>query len=110
MRGNREAFERYAIVPRYLVDVSSRDQATSVLGQTYSHPFGISPMGLAGLFRPNADLMLAEIFGSAPRDQEARIKQTVEKAVQFTCRIQGEPATKLTSYGPSAPPGVSTTT
>ena len=57
---NREAFERYSIVPRYLVDVSSRDQTTTVLGKTYAHPFGISPMGLAGLFRPNADLMLAE--------------------------------------------------
>ncbi len=39
-----------------------------------------------------AGLMLAEIFGSAPRDQEARIKQAVENAVQFTYRIQHEPA------------------
>ena len=65
LRRNREAFERYAIVPRYLVDVSSRDQTTSVLGQTYAHPFGVSPMGLAGLFRPNADLMLAEAAAAA---------------------------------------------
>ena len=60
LRRNREAFERYAIVPRYLTDVSARDLTTTVLGKTYAHPFGISPMGLCGLFRPNADLMLAE--------------------------------------------------
>ena len=65
LRRNREAFERYAIVPRYLVDVSTRDQATTILGQTFTHPFGISPMGLAGLFRPNADLMLAEAAAAA---------------------------------------------
>ena len=65
LRRNREAFERYAIVPRYLVDVSSRDQTTTVLGRTYAHPFGISPMGLCGLFRPNADLMLAEAAAAA---------------------------------------------
>lgn len=39
-----------------------------------------------------AGLMLTEVFGSATGDQEMRIKQTVEKAVQFTCRIQREPA------------------
>jgi len=38
-----------------------------------------------------AGLMLAEVYGSATGDQEARIKQTVEKALQFTFRIQGEP-------------------
>ena len=65
LRRNREAFERYSILPRYLVDVSSRDQTTTVLGKKYSHPFGISPMGLAGLFRPNADLMLAEAAAAA---------------------------------------------
>src|SRR4051794_36181235 len=65
LRRNREAFERYAIVPRYLVDVSSLDQSVTVLGQTYAHPFGISPMGLCGLFRPDADLMLAEAAAKA---------------------------------------------
>jgi (S)-mandelate dehydrogenase len=56
---NREAFQRYQLVPRYLVDVSRRDQSCTLLGRTYASPFGISPTGLAGLFRPDADLMLA---------------------------------------------------
>ena len=44
---------------RYLVDVSTRDQTTTLFGRDYASPFGISPTGLAALFRPGADLMLA---------------------------------------------------
>ncbi|NDB09621.1 MAG: hypothetical protein EBX98_05085 [Burkholderiaceae bacterium] len=56
---NRQAFERYRLLPRYLRDVSHRDLSVSLFGQTYASPLGISPTGLAGLFRPDADLMLA---------------------------------------------------
>ena len=59
LRHNREAFQRYRLVPRYLVDVERRSQATSLFGQTYASPFGISPMSIAGFFRPGADLMIA---------------------------------------------------
>ena len=57
---NEQAFRKARIVPRYLVDVSMRDQSTTLFGRTYSSPIGIAPTGLAGLFRRGADLMLAE--------------------------------------------------
>ncbi len=57
---NEQAFRQARIVPRYLVDVSVRDQSTTIFGRTYSSPIGIAPTGLAGLFRRGADLMLAE--------------------------------------------------
>lgn len=57
---NEQAFRRTRIVPRYLVDVSVRDQSTTLFGRTYSSPIGIAPTGLADLFRRGADLMLAE--------------------------------------------------
>ena len=57
---NRWGFERHRIVPKYMVDVSKREQKTELFGQTYSSPVGISPTGGAALFRPGADLMLAE--------------------------------------------------
>jgi L-lactate dehydrogenase (cytochrome)/(S)-mandelate dehydrogenase len=57
---NEQAFRKAHIVPRYLVDVSVRDQSTTLFGRTYSSPIGIAPTGLAGLFRRGADLMLAE--------------------------------------------------
>lgn len=64
LRRNREAFNRYRLVPRYLVDVEKRSQRTVLFGQEYSAPFGISPMGIAGFFRPGADLMLARAAAS----------------------------------------------
>jgi len=57
---NEQAFRQARIVPRYLVDISVRDQSTTLFGRTYSSPIGIAPTGLAGLFRHGADLMLAE--------------------------------------------------
>ena len=65
LRRNREAFQQYRLLPRYLVDVSKRDQSTVLLGRRYASPFGISPTGLAGLFRPDADRLLAEAAAKA---------------------------------------------
>ncbi|SDV47233.1 alpha-hydroxy acid oxidase [Chitinasiproducens palmae] len=59
LQTNRAAFLRYKLMPRYLRDVSKRDQSVTLFGRTYSSPVGISPTGLAGLWRPDADLMQA---------------------------------------------------
>ncbi len=56
---NFEGFERYRLVPHYCVDVTKRDLSTELFGRRYSSPIGIAPTGLAGLFRPGADMMLA---------------------------------------------------
>ena len=62
---NTSAFHKHRLLPRYLVDVSKRDQTQTIFGQTFSSPFGISPTGGAGLFRRGADLMLAEAAADA---------------------------------------------
>jgi L-lactate dehydrogenase (cytochrome)/(S)-mandelate dehydrogenase len=59
LKRNREAFEKYRLLPRYLRDVSQRDQSVVLFGRTYASPIGISPTGLAGLWRPDADLIQA---------------------------------------------------
>jgi len=46
---NTSAFHKHRLLPRYLVDVSRRDQSQTLFGRTYSSPFGISPTGAAGL-------------------------------------------------------------
>lgn len=56
---NRAAFAQHRLLPRYLRDVRVRDQSVTLFGRRYASPVGISPTGLAGLFRPDADLMLA---------------------------------------------------
>src|SRR6266853_520426 len=62
---NTSAFHRHRLLPRYLVDVSKRDQSAALFGRTYASPFGIAPTGGAGLFRRGADLMLAEAAAEA---------------------------------------------
>jgi len=57
---NESAFRQHRLVPRYGIDVNVRDQATTLFGRTYSSPVGIAPTGIAGLFRRDAELMLAQ--------------------------------------------------
>ena len=59
-RANREAFGRYDFVPRVLVDISQRDTGVTLFGHRYDAPFGIAPMGLAGLYAYRGDLVLAQ--------------------------------------------------
>ena len=62
---NEDAFRQCRLVPRYGVDVTTRDQSTSVFGRTYAGPVGIAPTGGAGLFRRGGDMMLAEAARTA---------------------------------------------
>ena len=62
---SEDAFRQFPLVPRYGVDVSVRDQATTLFGRTYASPLGIAPTGLAGLFRRGGDLMLAQAAKAA---------------------------------------------
>ncbi|MFZ3227315.1 MAG: alpha-hydroxy acid oxidase [Xanthobacteraceae bacterium] len=62
---NEEEFHRHRLLPRHLVDVSQCDQSTSLFGRTYASPFGISPTGVAGIFRRDAELMLAQAASDA---------------------------------------------
>jgi L-lactate dehydrogenase (cytochrome)/(S)-mandelate dehydrogenase len=62
---NEAGFARHRLLPHYLVDVSARDQSATLFDRTYASPFGIAPTGLAALFRPGADLMLAEAAAAA---------------------------------------------
>src|ERR1700730_15942763 len=62
---NEAAFHKHRLLPRYLVDVSKRDQSTTVFGRTYSSPLGISPTGGVGLYRREGEVMLAEAAAAA---------------------------------------------
>jgi len=62
---NEAEFHRYRLVPRAFADVTKRDQTASLFGRTYASPFGISPTGIAGIFRRDAELMLARAASEA---------------------------------------------
>lgn len=57
---NLAAFARYKLLPRFLTPCGVIDLETQLFGKTYAAPFGIGPTGIAGLFHPGGDLMLAE--------------------------------------------------
>ncbi|MCM5681274.1 alpha-hydroxy-acid oxidizing protein [Schlegelella sp. S2-27] len=65
LKDNREAFGTYAFKPHVLVDVSRRDQQTTLFGRAYASPFGIAPMGLAALSAYRGDLALARAAHAA---------------------------------------------
>ena len=65
LHANRDDFRRLRIQQRVMVDVSSRSQATSILGQPITMPIGIAPTGLAGFFHPNGEIHGAKAAASA---------------------------------------------
>jgi lactate 2-monooxygenase len=60
MRHNREAFERWRIVPRMLHGVTQRDLATSVVGTQLSSPLLLAPIGAASMVAANSDVTIAK--------------------------------------------------
>jgi isopentenyl diphosphate isomerase/L-lactate dehydrogenase-like FMN-dependent dehydrogenase len=65
LRANREALELIRFVPRALVDVSRRSQRVSVFGRSFDCPFGIAPIGAAGLYCRGAEIALARAARAA---------------------------------------------
>jgi L-lactate dehydrogenase (cytochrome)/(S)-mandelate dehydrogenase len=82
---NEGAFREHRLVPRYLVDVSTRDQSRWLFGRRHRSPFGIAPTGIAALFRPGADLMLAEAAAGAdiPFIMSGASTASLEKAARI---------------------------
>jgi (S)-mandelate dehydrogenase len=64
-RRNEQAFQPFRFLPRYLVDVTVCDRKVSLLGCEFSSPFGIAPTGIAGVFRHDAELLLAQAAAEA---------------------------------------------
>lgn len=62
---NVAAFDAYRLRPRYLVDVAKRNLETTLWDRRYASPFGIAPVGLAGLFHPRAEVLLAQAARAA---------------------------------------------
>lgn len=59
LAGNRAAFNGFDLIPEVLVDTSKRSTEISLFGERWNAPFGIAPMGGAGLAGFRADCALA---------------------------------------------------
>ena len=59
MQANRNAFDRWKIVPRMLRDVSVRDTSIELFGQKLPAPLLFAPVGVLEMVHPKADLAVA---------------------------------------------------
>ena len=57
---NTAEIREVELIPEYLAGRGKSSMKTTLFGHTYDAPFGISPVGLQGLIRPNAPEILAK--------------------------------------------------
>jgi L-lactate dehydrogenase (cytochrome)/(S)-mandelate dehydrogenase len=65
LRNNRAAFERIKLVPRNLVDVSTRRLDTTLFGKRIAMPLAVAPTGSAGLMWYQGEIALARAAAAA---------------------------------------------
>jgi 4-hydroxymandelate oxidase len=65
LRENRAAYERIALLPRMLVDVSARHMGTTALGEPVSMPILIAPTAFQGLAHPKGEVATVKAAGAA---------------------------------------------
>jgi isopentenyl diphosphate isomerase/L-lactate dehydrogenase-like FMN-dependent dehydrogenase len=59
VRANREAFDRWRIVPRMLTDATTRDLAVTVLDTAMPAPVLLAPVGVQSVVHPDGELATA---------------------------------------------------
>lgn len=59
VRANREAFDRWRLVPRMLRDATNRSLATTVLGTSMPAPVLLGPVGVQSIIHPDGELATA---------------------------------------------------
>ncbi|WP_424987827.1 alpha-hydroxy acid oxidase [Microbulbifer sp. S227A] len=62
---NRAALDRIGFTPSILHGPIEPDVRTTLLGQPYPQPFGISPIGMSGMVWPDAEALLARAAARA---------------------------------------------
>src|SRR5258707_15557574 len=60
LRANREAFRKFELRPRRLVDVSKIDMSAEILGTQYDGPIVIAPTSSYRAFHPDAEIAVAK--------------------------------------------------
>jgi isopentenyl diphosphate isomerase/L-lactate dehydrogenase-like FMN-dependent dehydrogenase len=65
VRRNRAAYDRVALLPRLMRDVSSMDLSTTMLGHRLSIPVMLAPVGLIQMFHPDGAAAQARVSDHA---------------------------------------------
>jgi isopentenyl diphosphate isomerase/L-lactate dehydrogenase-like FMN-dependent dehydrogenase len=59
VKKNRTSLDDVELMPHYMSDLGQPDFTCSLFGQAYDAPFGVAPVGLAGLIWPKAEVILS---------------------------------------------------
>lgn len=100
MRANREAFDRYPILPRMLGDVSTRDLSIELFGHRYPSPMLLAPIGVQSIICEEAELAVAR---AAAELQVPLILSTVSaQSMEAVAETMGEAPRWFQLYWPKS--------
>jgi hypothetical protein len=63
LKANRDAFERYTVRVRRLIDARRLDTSVRVSGQTWGSPIALAPVSSLGALNPEAEMAVARAAG-----------------------------------------------
>jgi lactate 2-monooxygenase len=89
MRANREAFDRWRILPRMLRDVSERSLSRTVLGAELPAPVLLAPIGVQTLAHSEGELAMARGAASVgvPLVASSAASHTIEQIAQAAGKL-----------------------
>ena len=89
VKANRDAFSRYQLRPRRLVDVSRIDMSTTLFGKKWEYPIGIAPVGSQKAFHADGEIAVAK---AAQAKKAVQVLSTVAtSSIEDVNAARGEP-------------------
>ncbi|MFD7653944.1 lactate 2-monooxygenase [Actinosynnema sp. NPDC059797] len=100
-RANREAFDRWRIVPRMLTDATERHLGTTVLGTEMPAPVLLAPVGVQSILHPDGELATARAAAElgVPFILSTASSHTIEEVAEAA----GDSARWFQLYWPNEP-------
>ena len=89
VRANRDAFGRYQLRVRRLINVATPDLSVKLFGHTYDSPVVLAPVGSQRAFHPDAELAVAKAAQSKKHLQI--LSTTSSTALEAVNTARGEP-------------------
>ena len=89
VRANREAFSRFQLRVRRLVNVAALDTSVTLFGRTYETPIALAPIGSQRAFHPEAEGAVAK--AARARKHLQILSSTSSTSVEDVNTARGEP-------------------
>jgi isopentenyl diphosphate isomerase/L-lactate dehydrogenase-like FMN-dependent dehydrogenase len=89
IRANREGFDRWALRPRRLIDVSRIDASVTLAGTKYPTPIVINPVGSQKAFHPDGEMATAR--AAKARDHLQVLSTVATTSIEDAIAARGGP-------------------